>query len=419
MGTRRVTALCMAVICMLLTACTAGAPAQEEQAKQTLTLVLWDYDKTSYDRRLVEAFEQTHPDVEIQVVSYPDTYYDQKMEAFLLGDKNVDVFLSRTTASLKRMCEHGVVQELDEMVEQYGLDLADSPQLTEMRYDGKLYGVPYRRDRYVLFYNCDLFDAAGVPYPQERLTWPQLYELAKKLQSGLRQNEQYALMVLPMDIQWIASGGVWPMRYDADEAPGRIVPIMQLLLQMQQDGAAPRYADCIAKDVAQQSFELGEYAMYVGGSWYVNYLTTDQKNDKFDFRWGVMECPYWPQSELDEEPSIPTGMSICRSSENKTLAWEFIQFASGKEGASIMAEEQMQPAYQDDAVKQCFLDHFAGAFLDEAILQATEKPKQDLTNDVQEQQGILCDAFRKCMTGQMTVEQAEQYASAALRSVSA
>ena len=74
MGTRRVTALCMAVICMFLTACTAGAPAQEQQEKQTLTLVLWDYDKTSYDRRLVEVFEQVHPDVEIQVISYPDNY---------------------------------------------------------------------------------------------------------------------------------------------------------------------------------------------------------------------------------------------------------------------------------------------------------------------------------------------------------
>ena len=181
-----------------LTACSAGAPAQEKQEKQTLTLVLWDYDKTSYDRRLIEAFEQTHPGVEMQVISSPDNYYDQKMEAFLLGDKNVDIFLTRTTASLKRMCEHGVVQELDDLVEQYGLDLADSPQLEEMRYDGTLYGVPYRQDRYVLFYNCDLFDQAGVPYPQERLTWPQLYELAQKLQNGLKQDGQYALMVLPI-----------------------------------------------------------------------------------------------------------------------------------------------------------------------------------------------------------------------------
>lgn len=409
MGTRRVTALCMAVICMFLTACTAGAPAQEQQEKQTLTLVLWDYDKTSYDRRLVEAFEQVHPDVEIQVISYPDNYYDQKMEAFLLGDKNVDVFLTRTTASLKRMCEHGVVQELDEMVEQYGLDLAESPQLEEMRYDGTLYGVPYRQDRYVLFYNCDLFDEAGVPYPQERLTWPQLYELAQKLQSGLRETGQYALMVLPMDIQWIASGAVWPMRYDADDAVDRLLPIMQVLSQMQREGLAPSYADCIAKDVAQQSFELGNYAMYVGGSWYVNYLTTDQKNDKFGFRWGVMECPYWPQSELERETTIPTGISMCKNSANKKLAWEFIQFASGKEGAMIMAEEQMCPAYRDEAVEQHYLDHFAGAYLDKEILKYGEKNRDGLENDVQAMQTALCDLFRKYMTEQIMIEQAKTY----------
>ena len=180
-------------------------------------------------------------------------------------------------------------------------------------------------------------------------------------------------------------------------------------MKMQREGLAPSYADCIAKDVAQQSFELGNYAMYVGGSWYVNYLTTDQKNDKFGFRWGVMECPYWPQSELERETTIPTGISMCKNSANKKLAWEFIQFASGKEGAMIMAEEQMCPAYRDEAVEQHYLDHFAGAYLDKEILKYGEKNRDGLENDVQAMQTALCDLFRKYMTEQITIEQAKTY----------
>lgn len=96
----------MAAVCMLC-ACT-GEQTAETAEQQTLTLVLWDYDKISYDRRLVEAFEAAHPDVQVNVLSYPDTYYDQKMESLLIGDKPVDVFLSRTTMSLKHLCDYGV-----------------------------------------------------------------------------------------------------------------------------------------------------------------------------------------------------------------------------------------------------------------------------------------------------------------------
>lgn len=91
---RRKIALLMAVLCVL-----CGCTAQEnvEAQKQTaLTVVLWDYDKTSYDSRLVQAFEESHPEVRVNIVSYPDAYYDQKMQARLLGGRQTDVFLCRT-----------------------------------------------------------------------------------------------------------------------------------------------------------------------------------------------------------------------------------------------------------------------------------------------------------------------------------
>ncbi len=37
--------------------------------------------------------------------------------------------------------------------------------------DGTQYGTPYRQDSWVLFYNKDLFDAAGVDYPDGSWTW--------------------------------------------------------------------------------------------------------------------------------------------------------------------------------------------------------------------------------------------------------
>ena len=47
--------------------------------------------------------------------------------------------------------------------------------------DGKHYGLPFATNCTALFYNKDIFDAAGVEYPDENTTWEEFHEMAKKL----------------------------------------------------------------------------------------------------------------------------------------------------------------------------------------------------------------------------------------------
>lgn len=253
---------------LALCGCTAQSNIADVSRRTMLTVVLWDYDKTSYDWKLIRAFEDSHPDVQVEVVSYPDAYYDQKMQARLLSGRQTDVFLCRTMDSLYKLYEYGIAQPLDELLAQYGHDLRDSAELVQMQFDGHQYGIPYRRDRYVLLYNCKLFDRAGIPYPKERLTWEQVHELAQQMQSSLSEGE-YAMMSLPMDIQWLATGKNGG--YDNAESMRQIIGWVQ---QMQQERCMPQYSTCIAQDIQQQCFELGQYGMYIGGTWYLDYLMT-------------------------------------------------------------------------------------------------------------------------------------------------
>ena len=46
-------------------------PVQSEDESITLRVVLWDYDVVIYDRELIENFEKDHPDIKIDVISYP------------------------------------------------------------------------------------------------------------------------------------------------------------------------------------------------------------------------------------------------------------------------------------------------------------------------------------------------------------
>ncbi|TDF98812.1 ABC transporter substrate-binding protein [Paenibacillus piri] len=47
---------------------------------------------------------------------------------------------------------------------------------------GEIYAIPYNSNQHILYYNKDVFDKFGVPYPpDEQMTWEQTFELARKL----------------------------------------------------------------------------------------------------------------------------------------------------------------------------------------------------------------------------------------------
>ena len=57
--------------------------------------------------------------------------------------------------------------------------------------DGNFYAVPFRSDFWVLYYNKDLFDAAGVEYPSNDLTMEDYDALARKMTSGSGDTKVY------------------------------------------------------------------------------------------------------------------------------------------------------------------------------------------------------------------------------------
>lgn len=108
-------------------------------------------------------------------------------------------------------------------------------------------------------------------------------------------------------------------------------------------------------------------------------------------------------------------MGICRQSRDKALAWEFIRFATGAEGARIMAEEQMMPAYMDEEIAEVYRQSFAGDFLDPAVYR--QRAPLPGGGDTSAASQVLCEAFRQCMLGWKTVDEAIADADRRLRAL--
>ena len=76
--------------------------------------------------------------------------------------------------------------DLTELIKKYKVDLSKfEPGLlqtySEVSGEGKLYGLPESINPHVMFYNKDLYDKFGVPYPKDGMTWNEAYEMSRRL----------------------------------------------------------------------------------------------------------------------------------------------------------------------------------------------------------------------------------------------
>ena len=137
---------------------------------------------------------------------------------------------------------------------------------------GKIYAVPQEADATVIYYNQDMFRAAGVPYPKAKWTWSQMLADAKKLEQfrggkqvvwGLADTPDWQAVYNPLikalggrafgprsaGLDSPAALKAWSMLVDPTET-GQFAPY-----SLQQSPPGPG---------AEVLFQSGQVAMYVG-----------------------------------------------------------------------------------------------------------------------------------------------------------
>lgn len=155
---KRLLSLTLAVM-MLLSV--AGLTLAEE--KQVLTVATWDVNTTPYLKTQEAGFEAAYPNIDLQYIDISSQDYATKVDTNLFGGDTTDVIMVKGDSDLMKWKEKGYVQSLDAYIAKDSYDLSGLVG-TEINYniDGEQYALPFRSDFWVLFYNKDLFDAAGV-----------------------------------------------------------------------------------------------------------------------------------------------------------------------------------------------------------------------------------------------------------------
>lgn len=157
--------------------------ADETAEEETIEITLGYYSSSSSDEKmkeLIERFMEKHPNIKVTTQSAPYGQFYQKLDTQIAAESAPDVWLSDGVLVMK-YAERDAAKDLTEWIERdldkdayYGLEFNKDT-------DGKYWAVPQGIQIGALFYNKDMFDEAGVDYPDESWTWDDLKETAAQL----------------------------------------------------------------------------------------------------------------------------------------------------------------------------------------------------------------------------------------------
>jgi multiple sugar transport system substrate-binding protein len=340
-----------------------AAPAESKPVE--ITFMAWGSpEELAVWQQLADDFHTANPNITVKMdVSDWDSYWT-KLDTLFAGSTPPDVFAMDAPLYLDWQ-SRDVLLNLQPYVDATpGLLDGLYPQtLQAYKVDGNYYGMPRDFQTIVMFYNKDMFDAAGLAYPTADWTWDDVREMAKKLtldKDGDGKTDQYGFSCDLWDMELCWSEAIWSYGGEVVSADftktllgdEKARPAWQLFYDMIfTDKSMP---DTIAAgEYGYDLFQAGLVALWPMGHWAVpGYATVE-------FQWDVAPMPKGPAGQATSVNSA--GFVVAKASKNADASWKFIQFALSEAGQKRLTEQGLAiPVLKSVAESPVFLQAKVG-----------------------------------------------------------
>lgn len=313
-----------------LAACGGGSASSKD-----LTLAIWggDIDKTTMQERL-DLAKKKYPDINVKIQYIPKDY-DTKIQTQFSGGTAPDIL--EMAENINAYSSRGQLLDLTDSFPDAKTDFGES-MVNAYSYEGKLYGIPDRAAPAVVYYNKDIFDAAGVEYPSDSWDWDTFLANTQKLTKrngdnteiwGYCEGDWWAWYM-----SWIYQNGGEIVDDDGNavvnsESNVEAMQFYQDLMYKYQ--VAPRPAQ-IVDSGPDPLFAQGKLAMEVTGFWNISAL----KDAKFN--WGIAQLWHGKEKAV---ASFSNSLAISSSSKHKDDAIKIVKFLTSAEGQKPIAENAL------------------------------------------------------------------------------
>lgn len=375
MKSKRVLAMAVTTVmtCSLLAGCgssTAGAGGSEpagntgDGTKQSaaadtgsgekinLKFYIWS-DEENYISKVVEQYNAQSDSVHVEMLSIANDSYDDKLKVMMAAGDEADIVDIRGLAQVTQYRETGSLLDLTDLVKNSELDISKYGAMWDSSYpDGQIFALPTRTTCWMLFYNPDLLEEAGVKMP-EQLTWTEYAQMAKKLTKGDGPDKQWGGYWVDWHTQFIATQqGVY---VNADDVSA-VQESLEMLNQLYNvDKTHMSLGEMKATDTQYLAdFENKRAALMPQGEWMINMLLNDTSAGKTDVNWEIAPMPI-PDGV---EPGTTWGQfqfaGITSTTKHPGESFDFLKYLCGPEGAAIYASTGMVHAYTDEGAEAAY-----------------------------------------------------------------
>ncbi|MBQ3669187.1 MAG: extracellular solute-binding protein [Clostridia bacterium] len=337
---------------MLCSFCAVQASAEEV----TLRVALWDYSNTEYYKTMISGFEAANPGIKVEVVEFSAAEYSDTIVVKMTAQEDYDVIFMKGLPEMAALINQGALMPLDELAEGYDFAPYGGTEQS-LVVDGVLYGMPFRKDNNLIFYNKDLFDAAGVEYPHDGMTFEEYLDLAREMTSGEGADKVYGTHVHTWASNvYMYSRFIDEYVYNDASTWDALIPYYEGILALQNEGVVQDYGSLKSGNIHYSGvFYKQEAAMMQIGTWYINMLLENIPSEDYaSFNWGVCSIPNDQGITTENVVGGLTPVAIGAYAKHPEEAWSFLAYITGSEGAQILAKTGIVPAWAGQEVLDIF-----------------------------------------------------------------
>lgn len=316
----------------------------------------------------MSTFQETHEGYNFEINAVPGDQHQETLLTMIASDTGPDIWFdaNRTTGPLTRK---GVTTNLEPFIEADPNwnedDFVDNVWIAQT-YDGARWGLPWDSGAMAVAFNMDLFDAAGIPYPDPQTwpTWDEIIEMGKQLTLDLDDNtpndagfdparvKQYGFApstghgrqtyMWANDAEIIAGDRTMPM--DSDNFIAAMNWLADLGLK-HYISPTPAYAAA-----GEISLQAGTVAMQHDGVWNLGRFNEAGVN------WGVIQVPY---NKTRASYGHYSPLCIFSKTKHPQESYDFIAWACcSHDGQKILVDRGMQQPIRKD-LREEFLNNEA------------------------------------------------------------
>lgn len=323
----------------------AFAAGQEEDITDEgpVEIVIWTgiVDEQG-PNQLIERFEAENPDIDVVHRRYVNNQDgNTKLDTALIGQEQVDLFVSYSLNEFQRRANNGLIQSLDPFIEEDGdfslaEDFGQPAETTTI--DGTTYGLPVAVGNDVVWYNKTRLDEVGFEVTED-WTWQDFREASRRAIDRNADPVRYGSMMFPWGaFLWDAAAvvhlGADPYYAEDGTSSNFTNPVFRDLLNVhyqleQVDESQVPLAELTATRLSPQVEFVRGNAYMIGptSGWILRYVKNTEEYPH-DFVTGIAPIPRL--SEQDGERyyrlRVTDMLGMSAKTEHPEETWRFLKF---------------------------------------------------------------------------------------------